>query len=59
MQKPETVWKLIAKKPYAAMAATLLILVQAVLNGGSLLFLPLESLQSTLFITSRHRCLVI
>ncbi len=39
MQKPETVWKLIAKKPYAALAATLLILVQAVLNVSEVVIL--------------------
>lgn len=39
MQKPETVWKLIAKKPYAALAATLLVLIQAVLNVSEVVIL--------------------
>lgn len=39
MQKPETVWKLIAKKPYTALAATLLVLAQAVLNVSEVVIL--------------------
>lgn len=39
MQKSETVWKLVAKKPYAALAATLLVLVQAVLNVSEVVIL--------------------
>lgn len=39
MQKPEMVWKLIAKKPCAALAAALLILVWAALNVSEVVIL--------------------
>lgn len=39
MRKPETIWKLIAKKPWAALAAMLLVLVQAVLNVSEVVIL--------------------
>lgn len=39
MRKPETIWKLIAQKPWAALAAMLLVLVQAVLNVSEVVIL--------------------
>lgn len=39
MTKPETIWRLIAKKPFAALTATLLVLVQAVLNVSEVVIL--------------------